>query len=399
MIEPGQLYQTPNALAAYYSRFNVGNRLLLTGHSHQAWPDCGFEAMAQSWLDASQLLDHKWDLAFSKAGCVREGFAGLLDCAAEEIALGPSVHELLVRFLSALPLRRRPRIVTTDGEFHSVRRQIDRMEEEGIEVIRVPSSPADKVAEELIARIEDRTAAVIVSSVFFQTGNIVSDLSEVLKKCLEVGAEMLVDAYHSINVIPLSLKQENLEAAFITGGGYKYCQLGEGNCFLRVPRDCSLRPIVTGWFSEFDSLAVSAGIRPVYYGNGPARFAGSTYDPASNYRGAAVFEFFKEMNLNPALLREVSRHQVKLIAERFDGLDLNPDIVGRQRSVPLESIGGFLALHSNRAGEICDRLYRRGVYADSRGNALRLGPAPYLSDEQIIQAVDILGEVCAALKI
>ena len=26
--------------------------------------------------------------------------------------------------------------------------------------------------------------------------------------------------------------------AFITGGGYKYCQLGEGNCFLRVPPGC-----------------------------------------------------------------------------------------------------------------------------------------------------------------
>jgi kynureninase len=135
MIEPCRLYQTPNALAAFYARFAVGKRLLLTGHSHQAWPDCGFEAMNQAWLDAAQLLDRKWGLAFVQADRVRAGFARLLDCPAGEIALGTSVHDLLVRFLSALPLRNRPRIITTDGEFHSVRRQLDRIEEEGITLI------------------------------------------------------------------------------------------------------------------------------------------------------------------------------------------------------------------------------------------------------------------------
>ena len=43
--------------------------------------------------------------------------------------------------------------------------------------------------------------------------------------------------------------------AFVVGGGYKYCQLGEGNCFLRIPPDTDLRPVVTGWFSEFTALA------------------------------------------------------------------------------------------------------------------------------------------------
>ena len=54
--------------------------------------------------------------------------------------------------------------------------------------------------------------------------------------------------------------------------GYKYCQLGEGNCFLRIPPDTDLRPVVTGWFSEFTVLAdrpargaggLRAGRRPV----------------------------------------------------------------------------------------------------------------------------------------
>ena len=51
------------------------------------------------------------------------------------------------------------------------------------------------------------------------------------------------------------LAGEGLVDAFVVGGGYKYCQLGEGNCFLRIPAGTELRPIVTGWFSEFTALA------------------------------------------------------------------------------------------------------------------------------------------------
>jgi kynureninase len=40
---------------------------------------------------------------------VREGFARLLGDKAEHIALGQNTHELVVRWLSALPLRERRR--------------------------------------------------------------------------------------------------------------------------------------------------------------------------------------------------------------------------------------------------------------------------------------------------
>jgi kynureninase len=392
MINPDDLYRSPNALAPFYAGFRVSERLLLTGHSHQAWPDCGFDGQRQAWLDAAELLDEKWERAFVKAARVRKGFTHLLDDNQGEIALGSSVHELVVRFLSALPLRSRPRIVSTDGEFHSLRRQLDRVAEEGIEIVRVESSPASSVSGRLIDATDDRTAAVMVSSVFFRTGEIASGLGDVMDRCRSVGAELLVDAYHSLNVVPFSLKRERLEDAFVVGGGYKYCQLGEGNCFLRFPSNCRMRPLVTGWFSEFDVLAENSRV-PVFYGPGPARFAGSTYDPTSHYRAAEVFSFFEEQGLSSQLLRQVSRHQIRLLAERFDALELEPAIIARDRSVPLEGIGGFLCLRAPRANEICGRLRDRGVHTDYRGDILRLGPAPYLSDQQLIDSILILGEV------
>lgn len=384
-------------MAPFYSRFRVSERLLLTGHSHQAWPDRGMEGQIQAWLDAAEHLDGKWEIALDKANLVRAGFSRLLDDTEGHIALGANTHEMVVRFLSALPLRRRPRIVTTDGEFHSLRRQLDRLAEEGVEIVKVPSHPASYVAERLIAASDDRTAAVMVSSVFFQSGHIVSGLGSVMDACRKVGAQLLVDAYHSLNVVPLSLKRERLEDAFVVGGGYKYCQLGEGNAFLRFPKGCDLRPAITGWFAEFEGLTGDGNRGAVEYGGGPARFAGSTYDPVSHYRAAEVFAFFEENGLTPRLLRLVSQHQIRLLASSFDDFDIDPRLITRDRSVPMESIGGFLVLQSAQAGEICRSLRERGVFTDYRGHALRLGPAPYLSDRQLLEAMDILREVTALL--
>ncbi len=393
MITAESLYRSPNALAAHYWQFRVGERLLLTGHSHQAWPDCGLEGQRRAWLDAAEYLDHKWERAFAKAERIRRGFAQLLDDPDGHIALGSNTHEMVVRFLSALPLKKRPRIVTTDGEFHSLRRQLDRLVEEGLELVKVSGSPASLVAEKLCAAVDERTAAVIVSAVFYQTGYIVTHLGSVAAACRRVGAKLLIDAYHALNVVPFSIKKEQLEDTFVTGGGYKYCQLGEGNAFLRFPPDCRMRPMVTGWFSEFETLGGAGSGSAVVYGKGPARFAGATYDPTSHYRAAEVFDFFKRQGLSPEFMREISQHQIGLLAASFDQLDADPEIITRNRSIPLDGIGGFLVLHSPLADKFCRLLSDRGVFTDYRENALRLGPAPYLSDSQLQESMQILGEV------
>jgi kynureninase len=392
-MDPADLYGSPNALALHYSRFRVSERLLLTGHSHQAWPDCGFEGQLSAWLDAAQYVDDKWDHAFVQADQVREGFASLLGNAGGGMALGVNTHELVVRVLSALPLGTRRRLVTTDGEFHTIRRQLDRLEEEGLTVVRIPEAPLESLATRLGRAVDDRTALVLVSAVFFDTGRIARGLAEVAESCRRHGSRLLVDAYHALNVVPVSLKEEGLDDAFIVGGGYKYCQLGEGNCFLMIPPDTDLRPVVTGWFSEFTVLRDRHRSERVAYGPGADQFAGATYDPTSHYRAVRVFEFFREHGLTPALLREVSQHQIGLLASTFDALDLDPAVLSRDHTCPLAEIGGFLALRSPVAAALARSLRARGVWTDSRGDVLRLGPAPYLSDRQLQDAIGLLGEV------
>ena len=54
-------------LARHYRRFRVSERLLLTGHSHQAWPDVAFDAQQRAWLDAAEYVDEKWERAAKQA--------------------------------------------------------------------------------------------------------------------------------------------------------------------------------------------------------------------------------------------------------------------------------------------------------------------------------------------
>lgn len=400
MITLDDLTGPSNALAPHYSRFRVAERLLLTGHSHQAWPDVAALGQQEAYDDAAAALDDKWERALGKADLVRTGVRRLLGDPHAEVALGASTHELVVRLLSALDLRARPRLVTTDGEFHSARRQLIRLAEEGVEVVRVPTAPAATLAERMSAALDDRTAAVLVSSVLFETSWLVPHLSELAAACERAGAELLVDAYHHLGVLPFSLTDLGLEHAWVVGGGYKYLQLGEGNCFLRLPPQADeLRPVVTGWYAEFGELSRGGAHDRLPYAPGAARFAGSTYDPTSHYRAARVLAFFEEQGLTPDLLRRVSLHQRGVLAEAFDALGAPDHAITRDRETPADGFGGFLTLTTSHAARLQDALRERGVLTDSRGPYLRLGPAPYLTDDQLRAAVGMLGEVLAEQRL
>jgi selenocysteine lyase/cysteine desulfurase len=389
-----ELRRDPNALAAHYTEFGVADRILLTGHSHQAWPDVAREGLLEAFADAAEEVDTKWDRAFAKADEMRAGFRALLGDPHGDIALGASTHDLVIRFLSAMDLREHPRIITTDGEFHTLRRQLTRLAEEGVEVVRVPATPVTTLAERVAAEVTEDTAAVLVSAVLFETSRLVPGLAHLADVCLSKSVNLVVDAYHALGAVPFALHDLGLTNAWVLGGGYKYLQLGEGNCFLRMPAHAQeLRPVVTGWYAEFGTLADERRPGQVAYASGSDRFAGATYDPTSHYRGARVFRFFAEQGLTPEFLREVSRHQVGFLAEGFDKLSLPDDVITRDRETPLDRIGGFLSLKCADAGALQAALAERGVRTDSRGPYLRFGPAPYLSDEQLDSALRVLDEV------
>lgn len=382
----------PRALRREYQAFLGRDRVLLTGHSHQAWPDVAKAAMVRAFDDAALHVDDKWAAAFAAADAVRTGIADrIAGATADEIALAPNTHELVVRFLSAVDLGRRRHLVTTSGEFHTIDRQLHRLADAGVEVTFVDASEPESLAERLAGAVRDDTAAVLVSSVLFQSSAIVPRLDGLVRAARARGAHVLVDAYHGFQVTELAVPHPD---AFVVAGGYKYAQLGEGVCFLRVPRHLAdeLRPVYTGWFAGFGDLAAPRTPGEVPYPTRPAdRFAGSTYDPVSHYRARAVFAFFARQGLSPATLRAVSLRQTARILAGLEGargLEIRTPRADAARA-------GFVAVRVADAGRVVAGLRGKGVLVDARGDTVRLGPAPYLLDEELDRGVQALREVCA----
>ncbi|MBO6936968.1 MAG: aminotransferase class V-fold PLP-dependent enzyme [Deltaproteobacteria bacterium] len=370
----------PVALRPSYSAFLEGGpapRILLTGHSHQAWPDVAREGLLLAFADAATHVDDKWGAAMEAAGAVRQRVAEWFGGDAADVALAQNSHELLFRFLSALDWSSRRHIVSTDGEFHSLSRQLRRLEEQGVEVTRVPTAPLDTLASRLAEAVREDTIALMCSTVLFETSSVVPGLEEACEAAHNVGAEVLLDAYHHQNVVPWRPIDPR---AFVTGGGYKYAQWGEGCCFMRVPKDCELRPVHTGWFADFGGLSGDQTGRVRYGSGGGSRFAGSTYDPSSHYRARAVIEFFDQKELSVPRLRELSLRQTARLMEA-----LHTETILTPREDALR--GGFVTVQVDDAPEVARRMRQKGVFVDARRDRLRFGPAPYTTDDELDEGV------------
>jgi kynureninase len=85
-----------------------------------------------------------------------------------------------------------------------------------------------------------------------------------------------------------------------------------------------------------------------------------------------------------------------VLSNAIGALDLDPSRA-RVVEMPAERRAGFLAVRSPHASDLVRALRQAAVSADSRGEILRLGPAPYVSDEQLLDAVAKLRRVVTVL--
>src|SRR5688500_14451625 len=132
------------------------DRLHLAAHSHHLWPDASFEGQVECWNDAARLADRKWDRIMGEVWPEAQGHVAreLGTGDPDAIVFASNTHDFLVRLFAAAPRKEgQPlRVLTSDGEFHSARRQLARWEEAGFVVAdRVPAEPFDDFSARFLA--------------------------------------------------------------------------------------------------------------------------------------------------------------------------------------------------------------------------------------------------------
>lgn len=350
-----------------FSRALTANpqRLHFAAHSHHLWPDAAYEGHMTACDDAMALADHKWDKIMGPVWAEAQGYiASELNLAdPQTIAFAPNTHDFLIRIMSAIPTRP-VRVLTTDGEFHSFRRQMDRWEE-GDEVI-VEAVSADALLEKALAGNHD---LIFASQVLFNSGTILNGIEQLAALARPDGPWVVIDGYHGFMALhtDLSAVADNI---FYMSGGYKYAMAGEGVCFLHAPPGYAPRPTVTGWYAAFDDLALPPG--EIGYAPDGRRFLGSTFDPSGLYRFNAVQATLAEAGLSTSIISE----HVEALQSHFIGQDPLPDM-GLLNPLDGNPHARFLAYRGKKTPLLHTALADRNIVTDVRGDVLRIGFAVY----------------------
>ena len=151
-------------------------RLHLAAHSHHLWPDASFDGQVECWEDAARLADRKWDKVMGEVWpeAQRNVAAELGTNMPDAVVFASNTHDFLIRLAAAAPRAdpRRLRVLMSDGEFHSARRQFARWAEDGwLELETVAAEPFDDFSERFLAAA--RSGAhdfILVSQILFNSG-------------------------------------------------------------------------------------------------------------------------------------------------------------------------------------------------------------------------------------
>ena len=364
-------------------------RLHFAAHSHHLWPDASYVGQLAYWEDSARFADSKWDRVLGEIFP-----AGQRHVAAElnlpdpsTVVFAPNTHELLVRLFSAFP-RRPIRVLSTEGEFHSFRRQSARWAEAGaIALVRVPIGP--DFSEQLLERARSGEHDLIfVSQLMYGSGAAFDRIEALAALARPEGPWVVIDGYHGFMAVETDLSPI-AERAFYLSGGYKYAMAGEGVGLMHAPPGYGPRPEITGWFAEFDDLTLPPGT--CGYLSDARRFMGATFDPTGLYRFVAVRDMLAQEGLTTA---KINAHVAGLRARFLAGIGATPLGAATLLNPPGNGpLARFLAFRDPRAQMWKKWLDAQEVSTDVRADVLRIGFGLYQDPVDVDRLLETLAHL------
>ena len=368
-------------------------RLHFAAHSHHLWPDASFIGQMECWDDAARLADRKWDRVMGEVWpeAQRHVAEELGSGDPSAIVFAANTHDFLIRLATACPRRdpQRLRVLMSDGEFHSARRQFARWaEDEWLVIETVAAEPFGDFSERFLAAAQTGDHdLLLVSQTLFGSGQIFDRVEQLAALSRPEGPWVVIDGYHSFMATQTPFSPPAAAGAFFLAGGYKYAMAGEGIGMMHCPPGYGPRPPLTGWYAEFDDLTLPPGM--VGYAKYAMRFMGATFDPSALYRFNHVRSALSEHGLTTA---RISAHVAALQAQMI--ATIANTALGRAELLnPLD--GGpharFLAFRSAAAERWCGELAAQGCVTDVRGDVLRIGFGLYQDTDDVARFATLAG--------
>jgi selenocysteine lyase/cysteine desulfurase len=370
-------------------------RLHFAAHSHHLWPDASFEGQVEAWNDAARFADCKWNKVMDEVWPEAQVHVAteLGTETPDAIVFAPNTHELLVRLFAAVSSRASGpiRVLTSDGEFHSARRQFARWEEGSAAIVdRVAAEPFDSFSARFLdAARSSQHDLIFVSQMLFGSGRMFESIEELAALGQRDGPWVVIDGYHAFMAIDRPFGESAARSAFYLGGGYKYAMAGEGCAFMHAPPGFGPRPPITGWFAEFEDLSLPPG--SVGYAKDACRFLGATFDPSGLYRFNAVQRMLLENGLTTA---RISGHTTEL-QQQLLGSILGTALADAEllNSLVRQPHARFLAFRSPNAQRWYAELKAQDCITDARSDVLRVGFGLYQDEGDVDRLIQLVGRL------
>ena len=335
------------------------------------WAGLGVKAWANGW----------WEMPVTAGNEI----APLIGAADGEVVMVPNVTMAASVILSALDYAApRDTIVMTELDFPSVRYAHDGLATRlGARIVAVPSDDGISIdTERLCAAIDERTRLVSISHVLFRSAYIV-DVEAVCRRAREVGALVLLDAFHAVGVVPVDVRALGVD--FLVGGVLKWLCGGPGGCFLYANPDTTsqLAPALTGWQAHARPFDFAPSME---HAVGVERWLGGTPPIPALFAALEGPRIVRRAGIDA--IRAKSIRQTSRLIELADAR-------GYRVFAPRdpERRGGTVALDVPHAFGVARYLLSKDIIIDYRpGAGIRIAPHFYTSDAELERAIETIDE-------
>ena len=375
--------QAPHALARYRGEFPIfRERVYLNTCSLGALGERARRKVAE-FLDLWQSRGASawYDVWWAALGDLRARYGAVIGAAPSEIALAPSISVAVSTVAEALDYAKRPKVVVTSLDFPTVVYQWLAKARRGIEVVVVESPDGVTVPVDALARaVDDRTALVVTSHVYFTSGAI-QDVRAVAELAHARGALCLVDAYQSVGQVPVDVRTAGVD--FLTAGGLKWLLGGTGIVFLYVRAELArrLQPTTAGWFGHRQQFAFDP--HALEFHDDARRFELGTPALAAIYAQLGGLEYIEEIGV-PAI-REVTAGLTEDLIARARAAGLAPKV-----AADAATRSAIVMLPMPDPAAAVRHLAEGGVVADARPGHVRLSPFFYNVQDDHVTALKLL---------
>jgi kynureninase len=321
-----------------------------------------------------------YDVWWEALADLRARYGRIVNAAPNEIALAPSISVALSAIAESLDYRRRPKVVITSLDFPTVAYQW-LAKAPGVELVVVDSPDKISVPIEAIARaVDDRTALVVTSHVYFTTGAI-QDIKRVAEVAHAHGALCLIDAYQSVGQIPVDVQDAGVDA--LVAGGLKWLLGGPGIVFLYVREAVArrLEPRISGWFGQRDQFAFDP--RGLTFHDDARRFEMGTPALAAVYAQLGGLEYIEEIGV--PRIREVTAALTEDLIATVRAAGFTPRVAAEP-----ERRSAIVMIPMPDPAAAVRHLAARGVIVDSRPGHVRFSPFFYNVQDDYVRATEHL---------